>query len=515
MTKKIYLYCFVLSLILTPQLSLAQKDINEKQVLKVRLYGDLKSMDWHYTLGHRARWVLDNVMEGLFSRRPNNQLQPFLLEKWKLGKNGKTYTFHLMKKVKWSDGVEMTANDFIFAWKKLLSPKSGTHYPSAFNEIVGAKDYYSGKIKSFKKVGIKKIDKYTLQVKLKRQVSGWEGVLSSTPTFPMREDLHKKYGKEWTDAKNIVTIGPYKIAERVLGQKIVLERNPHYYGKKAKIPKVEAIVVENEQTAIKLFLSGKLDVAQMVSDLSYKNQVPKSSVKFSKPIGVTQLGFSIKNPKVKNKHLRRAIAHAINRKLFKKLMGDHVQTANRFVPSFLNESDRPIGPQFDLRKASKELKKSGFNLKDKLVIDVASSGDNKTLAELIQSQLKNHLGLKVEVNLLELNLAHDRRSKHESQMYLVGQAANNLTSLAYVGIFSNPENFSAYDSKEFNKLLDQANKLSGYEQSQVVEQAEEILLNSAVTIPLYWSKMATLLNPKIKTYKSAPNGVGYLATVSY
>src|SRR4051794_30637058 len=163
-----------------------------------------------------------NLMEGLVTFDSSLNVMPCLAESWKISPNGKTYTFKLRHDVKWSDGVPLKAKDFVYSWKRLISPVTAASYAYFLFDIEGAEWYYKGIVKDFNAVGIKAPDDYTLVIKLARPVAHWIYIPSFWVTFPLRQDIVEKYGEAWTKPGRMVTLGPFTLAAYDIDSKIIL-----------------------------------------------------------------------------------------------------------------------------------------------------------------------------------------------------------------------------------------------------------------------------------------------------
>ena len=495
---------------LSPTASLA------KDTVKIRLYGDVKNMDWHFLLGHRAYWIMDNIMDGLFFEDENNKLQKQLVQDWRVSKNGKTYTFIIKNNVLWSDGQPLTAQHFVDGWQRLMTPSHGAYVSKEFLEISGAKNFANGKTKDFSTVGIKAKNNHTIEVTLDRSYFGWERTLSRPATYPQRIDLIKKLGKKWLDPGNLVTLGPYKLTQRTLGSQLTLVANEKYHGQPPHIKKIVALVIEKETSAINLFVKKQLDVLPLVTAKVSDPRIKPELAHITKPISVLQLGLLTTDKHLQNIHLRKAIAMGINKEPLPKIFGSASVPAERFIPPVVAGDSRKLAPQFDLKKARAELKKSGFDTKkDSIQLDTTAENGSKELAQYIQNQLKINLGIKINISLYDLNMVHARRSEHKSEMYLVGQFGSLLTPYHYLSIMTGPGNFSNWKNQKYDELLAGIRSTKGQKKAQLILQAEKLLLDSVASVPLVHDSIVTLVQENLKDFRVNAPGIGQLEHLSF
>ena len=160
---------------------------------------------------------------------------PGMAESWSLNEDGTVYTFKINQNAKWSNGDEVIADDFIWSWKRVLTQSLGSQYTDMLYYVKNAKKFYNGEIKDFSEVGIKALDKYTLEVVLENSTPFFLGLLSHYSTWPVHKDTVLKYGDiddrngQWTRPGNFVCNGPFQLKSWELNNKIVVEKNTYYW----------------------------------------------------------------------------------------------------------------------------------------------------------------------------------------------------------------------------------------------------------------------------------------------
>jgi ABC-type oligopeptide transport system substrate-binding subunit len=424
-------------------------------------------------------------MDGLFDINDQMKTVPILAKSWKVSPDGRTYEFKIREDIKWTDGKPLTADDFVFSWQRLLTPETAAPAVPEFDLVEGAKDFLGGKLKDFSKVGIKAIDTYTLQVRLKKRLSGWQNVLVAFPTFPMRRDIIEKFGNEWTKPGNIQTLGAYVLSKVETQQRIVLKANPNYFGKKPQIIESEAYISESGQTAISLFKSKKLDVVSNLSYLDAESLKNPAALKFHPTLTIQYLGFVLNKYPMTNQNFRRAISLAIDKSGLEKIMGKHSKRAERFVPTFVSGLNE-IKPIFSVEKAKAEFKKSGVDPKTKIKVmaGTGSTGTGHPMAEYIQQQLKSNLGLDVEIDLMGLQPARESRVKHTSQLFIGGFFPDYADPYSYFAFFHS-DGFTLWQSDRFKKTIELAeNSVDPIRRKRLLVEAEDIILDEAPVVPL-------------------------------
>ncbi len=287
---------------------------------------------------HRVQMCL---FEGLLNYDPKT-LEPIpgVAKKYDLSKDGKTYTFHL-RDCTWSDGKPVRAQDFEYAWKRVLDPKTASDYPHLVYSIKGAQAYNTGRGKAAD-VAVTATDDMTLVVELNHPTSYFKYLLPFFTLYPVREDLVRKHGRNWTKPGNFVGNGPFRLKEWVANEYILLEKNPGYWNaEKVKQSQVKWLPTENLSTAFNLYEKGQCDYLGSIP-LDYVEELAKRGDFHRAPyLGTYYYSFNITKKPFDDPKVRRALALAIDRKIIceKILKGGQIP-ADRFVPPVFREKIR-------------------------------------------------------------------------------------------------------------------------------------------------------------------------------
>jgi len=166
-------------------------------------------------------------------------------ERYEANETGDVYTFYLRQDAKWSDGKLVTAQDYVWAWRRTLDPETANPYASTVYIIKNAQAINEGTITDLTQLGVEALDDYTLRVTLE-QPGGFFPRLAAFPTlYPLRQDVVEAHGPDWVEPENIVTNGPYVPTLWEKDVQLVFERNPHYWGDPAKIAKIVYMLMED------------------------------------------------------------------------------------------------------------------------------------------------------------------------------------------------------------------------------------------------------------------------------
>ena len=147
------------------------------------------SLDWSLATDHVSFNVIANLMVGLTEFDKNLKTAPVIAKSWDVLDGGRRIVFHLREDVPWSDGVKVKAEDFEYAWKRLLDPKTASQYAYILFDIVNAEEFQQGKLTDAGQVGVKALDDATLEVRLKHPTSYFLSITTFEVTYPQRRDV--------------------------------------------------------------------------------------------------------------------------------------------------------------------------------------------------------------------------------------------------------------------------------------------------------------------------------------
>lgn len=193
--------------------------------------------------------VLKGLFEGLVRLNAAGQAVPAIAKSWTLSKDGRTYTFALRGDAKWSNGQQVLASDFEYAWKRALAPEAKNVYAFNMYMINNAQNYNEGLLKDTSKIGVKALNNTTLQVTLKEKTSYFIQLLAESIYYPVYAKTAKANNQWATDLKSMVTNGPFKL-KTWKNNEISIVKNPAYYAaQEIKLPEVRLLLPENPTVA--------------------------------------------------------------------------------------------------------------------------------------------------------------------------------------------------------------------------------------------------------------------------
>lgn len=491
---------------------------DEGQVFRKVIPQDMTTLDTAMITDSVSNDIAEQAFEGLFSLDKNDKATLAIAKNMpKKSKDGKTLIFDLKENAKWSNGDDVTANDFVYAWRKVVNPKTGSEYAYIMTDIKNADDINAGK-KPVESLGIKAINKHKLEIQLNRPIPYINELLTLSTFYPQNEKISKKYGEKYgTKVEKIVFNGPFKVDKWKHEDKILLSKNNNYWDKKnVKLEKVNYKVLKDKQVGASLYETGSIDDTLITADQVNKY---KDSPALKKRITSGNFYIKLNQKKVKefsNKNLRLAIARSINKQGYvdavkndgsspsntltakgvAKVEGDkdYTSTINSpldFNPKLANEN---------WQKAKKELKIEKFTF----TMNTEDTPDAKISAEYIKSQVEKNLpGITLKIKQLPFKQRIALETKMNYEASLSGWGADYSDPTSYLGTMTkdNPQNNTGWNNTSFDNSYNEVNgKLLKYidKRNETMKNMEELLVSDAPIAPIYQKGEAHLTNPQVK-----------------
>ncbi|HTL11999.1 MAG TPA: peptide ABC transporter substrate-binding protein [Bdellovibrionota bacterium] len=514
----------LLSVLAAPALatppSVAPKATTPARVLSVRLSGEPETLDWNRAHTSVDTYVVMNLMEGLLTFDENFRVAPSLAERMEVSPDGKTYTFFIRKGLKWSDGVALTAKDFEYSWKRLLTPATAAPYAYILYDVDGAEEFNKGIHNDFSLVGIKAVGDLVFQVRLKRPVAHWVYIPTFWVTFPLRQDIAEKNVDGWAKPGRMVTCGAFTLASHDIGSKIVLKANPYYYGKHGNVDEVDLQMILDDATALNLYDSGQLDVLTQISTLDMNRLAKNPELKRFPYLKTQYLSFTVNHYPVTSPHLRRAIAMAIDKSKIPSILFGGQVPATTFVPPQMMGYRAQFGLAFDPENARKEFKAAGWDPTRKLKLELLTHNSDKStvLSQFIQGELKKTLGIETEIQAFD-------HATFRSQLDLKNYP---LAMQTWGADYPDPDNFlsvylsdsgnnrTVWKSPKFDQLVlgartekDQGKRTVAYLEAQKI-----LIEDEAVIIPLFYDNNTALVKNRVRGLVLDPLNYMYLRGVT-
>ncbi|MBW1605022.1 peptide ABC transporter substrate-binding protein [Lactobacillus sp. Sy-1] len=501
-------------------------DATSKKTLNWMSPASITTLDPSKAVDQTSDQTLYNSNQGLLVLAGENKVAPGIAKSYSVSKDGKTYTFNL-RHSKWSDGKQLTAQDFVYGIQRSANPKTASQMGYYLGNITGY-DQIQNQKAALSTLGVKAEGKYKLVFHLVKPQTYFKTLVTLPIFYAQSEAAVKKYGNSYgTTSQKIVSNGPFTVTKWTgSNDKWTLKKNPYYWNASAtKLNNINYHVVKDPQTGLNQYQTGKLDELQLSGKQQVKNFKNSKQLVTRPTLSMNYLSINqAKAPAFKNWKLRRALSLAINRnQLVNDLLGDGSLVAKGFVQEnlasrngkdFADASYVPAAASYNLKQA-KQLWNEGLREQGLKTVSVSimNSDDDasKQLNEFLQSQLEKLPGLKVTNELLPHTTASGRSLKSQYQISVSGwnPSITDPVSPLQTKVSTNPINTSKWSNKQYDELVNRSKDQDANNPAKRWDDlvnAEKIIMQDQGVIPLYQKSMPEVIKSNVKGIKYFPNG---------
>lgn len=451
--------------------------------------------------------IVNALFEGLCAYDENGQPSPGVAESWEISPDGKTYIFHIRPTAKWSNGIPLTARDFVESWHHTLKPETGSQYNYQLYPIKNAQAFAEGKLADFSQVGVRAVDDRTLRVDLENPTSYFLQLCAFSTLHPLPVELIKRLGDDWVKPGNLVSNGAYTLESWRINDKIRLRKNAMYWDSaNVALETIDILPISDANVAFNFYASGLADLMMdkglappaLLEDL--KKRPDFHTAPF---LGIYFLRYNCERGPFKDERVRKAFSLAVDKKrIVDKITRAGELPASGFVPLGIPGFQGTDGLPFDPVQAARLLAEAGFPAGKgfpNVSYLYSKSELNEAIAVELQNMWRDSLG--VNVNLI----------RQEWKVYL-----NSLSLLDYdiarsswVGDYADPNTFldmfltgggnnrTGWSSPSYDALLATASReLNPSRRFEILREAEDLLVKTAVPVcPIYYYVGIQLYDP--------------------
>lgn len=436
-----------------------------------------------------------------------------------------TYTFKLRDGLKWSDGKDLTAGDFVYAWNRAIDPETAADYEYMFESIEG---YADGKL------NVSAPDDKTLVVKL-NAVTPYFLELCAFPTFfPVRQDIVEANPDGWTlKPKTYIGNGPYMLTKWVHNSYMLYKKNPNYWNA-ANVTGPEAIkfmLMEDPNAISAAFKNGKILFADEIPNDEIDAWRDKPEFNLEGQLGTYYISFNVKKPPLDNPLVRKALTLAIDRDYIVTNIGKAGQVpAGAFVPTGLSDVDitkefREIGGNYydpskeayqaNLEEAKKLLAEAGYpegkGLPTIEYLYNSEGSGHKLIGEALQNMWKE-IGVNITLASQEWGTFLNTRKNGEYFIARNGWLGdyNDPISFLDMWITDGGNNDAQWSNAEYDALISKIKASSDRaERIELMHKAEDIIFAESMLCPIYYYVDIFLKSEKLEGFYSSPLGYKY------
>ncbi|EDK28412.1 ABC transporter substrate-binding protein [Vibrio chagasii] len=491
---------------------LAGTKLAEKQEI-VRGNGtEVATIDPHKSSGVPESHVIRDLLEGLVNQDSDGNTIPGVAESWETTDN-QTFTFHLRKDAKWSNGDPVTAQDFVYSWQRFVDPATASPYSwyMEFTKMANAKEIVEGK-KDKSTLGVKAVDAHTLVVELETPVPYFVMMMGHTSTKPVHKATVEKYGDQWTKPEHFVGNGAYVLDQWVVNERMTLKRNEQYWDdEKTVLNKVTFLPIENQVAEMNRFLSGEVDISYDMPIEHFKRMQKEHPEDVSVVGNLCSYYYNF-NTKVKpfdDVRVRKAISYAVDRDIVSNAIMGQGQKPAYFLTPEITAGFNPNLPQYAKMsqkernaEAARLLAEAGYSKDNPLEFTLLynTNENHKKVAVALGSMWKKTLGLKVTLENQEWKTYLSSKDTGNFEVARAGWCGDYNEASTFLTLMTS-ENTSGgqhWGSKEYDAIIDKAiHSTSEQERKALYLEAEKLMAQEMPIVPIYQYVKTRLLNPHV------------------
>lgn len=499
----------------------------EKQ-LAVQIGPDPETIDPALNSAVDGGNMILHTFEGLLTVDKDGKIAEGQAEKWGASEDGLTWTFTLRDGLKWSDGTDLTAEDFVYSWKRVCDPKTAAPYAeTVLGMVAGYDKAITGDLDA---LGVKAVDAKTLEVKLSAPCTFFDSLAAFATLSPVQKATIEKNGDAWaTSAETYVSNGAFNVTEWVPGSHIIVSKNENYWNKDAiKLDSIKFVLMEDANAAYTAYQKGDLLLAKDVPTEEIPSLKDNDEFKVETICGTYYLSLNTQKAPFDKVNVRKALSLAIDRAYVADeiMQGTYAPAYNFMGPGWVdtdttefmknaNGGKTYISDDFDanLAEAKKLMEAEGYS-KDNMLKFTYSTNDagyHKPVAEYLQQAWKEiYVDLKVEV--VEWSAFTPMRRQGQYDASRNGWVADyfdpsNMLDLLYS---TNGNNDGKFNSKDYDAQMDIARStVDPVKRSAALHAAEDVLMKDAACIPVGYYSDFWLQSPKITGMWHSATGYWY------
>ena len=509
------------------------------KILTIEMGPEVESIDPALNTTNDGANYLTYLFDNLLRTDKDGKVVPSLAQKYEVSDDGLTWTFHLRDGLKWSDGSDFTANDFVYSWQRMVDPDVAAPYAETvlgmvegYDEAIGKPDENGNQTTTpdITKLRVEAPDDKTFVVHMSHPTPYFDKLATFAALSPVKKDVVEAKPDGWTlDPKTYISTEPFKLAEWKSGSYLMLEKNENYWNKDAvKLDGIKCLLMEDQNAAFSAYESGDALMIKDIPTQEITTLQKRPDYRLDPQIGTYFIDLNNTLDEFKDAKVRRALSLALDRKYISETITAGTYTpAKGFVPQGVSDwdgsswYDHLTDPsvyinvddyQGNLAKAKELLKEAGHENGAGLPTIVYSTNDqsyHKKIAEYLQ-QVWGELGVKVEVNIVEWKSFTPQRRSGNYQAARDGWVMdyNDPSNILQLTSTGNGNNSSKYSNPEYDALLEKAaNEADPQTRFGYFHQAEEMLMRDMGVTPLLYYNEMYLQSDKIKDSYHTTDGI--------
>ena len=437
--------------------------------------------------------------------------------RWTVSPDGLTYAFDLRPDARWSDGRPVTAEDFAWSWRRVLDPKTAAEYAYMLYPIRGARAYYdemqkTGGKADWAKVGVRVEGPLRITVELEQPTAYFLDLTAFSTYLPVRQDVVERCGDRWTMPPDIISNGPYRLVEWRFRSRMRWQKNPHYWDAAAvPLERIELRVFDDPNTALLAYETNAVDMTAVVPGLAIEPLLEqcrlgkRSDVLYATNLGTYFYRFNCTRPPLTDVRVRRALAMAIDRRsIIERASRGGERPYFTLVPPGMPGYVPPPGLVENVEAAKRLLAEAGYASGDglpELAVLVNKGGVHVPVAQMIQQQWRDRLGIRVRIEQVEWKVFLDYIQHLNYQVARGGWYGDYVDPNTFLDMFvtGGGNNQTGWSNAAYDALIARAARETDPKaRMKTFAEAEAILVSDVPIFPIYVYTTTMLVRPGLE-----------------
>jgi oligopeptide transport system substrate-binding protein len=483
---------------------------NREQILQLGNGEEPADLDPQTITAQTDANIVLSLEEGLTAHDPQDlRPTPAAAQSWDISPDHRVYTFHLRPNARWSDGSAVTAADFLFSYRRILSPGLGSNYSSMLYVVANAEAYNAGKITDFSQVGIKVLDPLTLQVTLTNPTPYFLSLTAHQSWAPVKQAVIEKWGKwndrgtPWTQPGHYVGNGPFMLKVWRINQIISVEKNPYYWdAAQVRLHGINFYPIGSADTEERAFRAGQLHstVAIPIDKIAVYRQEHPELLHLVPYLTTVFFRFNVTKAPLDDVRVRRALAMSIDReKLVTDVMRGGQRPADSLVPPGAGDNYQPDQKIMEDIPAAQQLladagypNGAGFPPVELLF---TTSDNGSRLLEAMQSMWSRNLHINITLRNVEQKVEESTMRELNYQIAVYGWIGDYNDPNTFMSLLTTRDgnNQTGWGYPEYDRLVELAARTpDAAARNTIFQQAEAILVDQMPILPVYFDTRRTL-----------------------
>jgi len=487
----------------------------QKQILHFGNGDEPQDLDPTVVTGIPEWHIIQALFEGLVAKDPATlEIRPGVAESWTISADRMIYTFAIRSDARWSDGMPVTAPDFVFTWKRALMPALGNPYAYMFFCLRNARAFFEGRITDFEEVGVKALDDRTLRVELETPTPYFLQLLDHHSYFPvqprniLRFGAIDERGTHWTRPGNLVGNGPFRLKEWILNRVLIVEKNPLYWdAARVRLQQIHYYPIPNASTEERMFRALQLHITDRVpaDKLAVYRETDPDSLHVTPYLGTYFYRLNNRVKPLDDVRVRRALTMSIDRRLLvDKITKGGQQPAFTLTPPDTNGYTSHAKIPYDVPLAQKLLAEAGYpggRGFPKLELIFNTDELHRKVATAIQQMWKKALNVEITLAAMDWKVFMNQETNMQYEMSRGSWIGDYVDPTTFLDMFirGGGNNRTGWSNPRYDTLLAQAARAGGRdERHALLQEAEAILTEEAPIIPIYTYTQTRLISTDLR-----------------